>query len=223
MSQRNIAATALAVALVGCAGQAEQTVRGDYDRHARARAESERAARSTDFDGSVDGYVVYALAKPDRNGRTELVLSPTDLLDRLAELIVPPRRHRNRYWGAFAPHSHLRPFVVLTAGADNAVSADGTKVETPLTLQPGTMMPDDPHQPAASKRSLSSLWAVMLAKMHEVLPIVCRHCGAEMKPVAVIVDPDALTRICKHLGQPQGIPTLAPARGPPQADFDFGA
>ena len=143
----------------------------------------------------------------------------------LAELIVPPRRHRNRYWGAFAPHSHLRPFVVLTAGAGNAVSADGTEAETLLSLQPGSplVMPDDPHQPAASKRPLTSLWAVMLAKIYEVLPIVCQNCGTEMKPVAVIVNPNALTRICKNLGQPQGIPTLAPARGPPQPDFDFGA
>ena len=57
----------------------------------------------------------------------------------------------------------------------------------------------------------------------QVLPIVCRHCGAEMKPVAVILDPDSLARICAHLGQPQGIPKLTPARGPPQVDFDFGA
>ena len=63
----------------------------------------------------------------------------------------------------------------------------------------------------------------MLAKIYEVLPIVCRQCGAEMKPVAVIVNPDALTRICKHLGQPKSIPKLTPARGPPQADFDFDA
>ena len=63
----------------------------------------------------------------------------------------------------------------------------------------------------------------MLAKVYEVLPIVCRHCGAEMRPVAVIVDPDSLARICAHLGQPSGIPKLAPARDPPQSHFDFGA
>ena len=63
----------------------------------------------------------------------------------------------------------------------------------------------------------------MLAKVYEVLPILCRHCGAEMKPVAVIVNPDSLARICKHQGQPVGIPTLAPARDPPQSQFDFGA
>ena len=44
-----------------------------------------------------------------------------------------------------------------------------------------------------------------------------------MKPVAVIVNSDSLHRICKHLGQPVGIPKLAPARDPPQSQFDFGA
>jgi hypothetical protein len=43
----------------------------------------------------------------------------------------------------------------------------------------------------------------------------------EMKPVAVIVNSDSLARICTHLGQPVGIPTLAPARDPPQSQFDF--
>jgi len=63
----------------------------------------------------------------------------------------------------------------------------------------------------------------MLAKVYEVLPILCRHCGAEMKPVALILDSDSLDRICRHQGQPPGIPTIAAARDPPQRDFDFGA
>jgi hypothetical protein len=60
--------------------------------------------------------VVYQLPKPDVDGRTALALEPLELLDRLAALILPPRHHRHSTWGALAPHSNLRPFVVLEAG-----------------------------------------------------------------------------------------------------------
>lgn len=41
--------------------------------------------------------VVYRLPKPQPDGRTALSLTPLELLDRLAALIPPPRRHRHRY------------------------------------------------------------------------------------------------------------------------------
>ena len=171
--------------------------------------------------------VVYQLAKPDREGQSELILSPFELLDRLAELIVPPRRHRNSYWGCLAPHSKMRPYVVLSAGANTRaedVEADDCDVIMSADSRAGgTNTTNADAKGEGSLQSFYSLWAVMLAKVYEVLPIVCRHCGAEMKPVAVIVNPDALARICKHQGQPQGIPKLAAAGDPPQGEFDFGA
>jgi hypothetical protein len=54
--------------------------------------------------------------KPRPDGSTSLTLAPLDLLDRLAALIPPPRRHRHRYHGVFAPHSPLRPAVTACAG-----------------------------------------------------------------------------------------------------------
>jgi len=172
--------------------------------------------------------VVYQLPKPDVDGNSALSLDPLELLDRLALLILPPRRHRHSYWGALAPHSALRPFVVRQAGARTI--ADGAELKDIVdqqvaalgllpTLAASARATDGP----AAQGSLSSLWAIMLAKVYEVLPILCRHCGAEMKPVALILDSDSLDRICRHQGQPPGIPKIAPARDPPQRDFDFGA
>ena len=60
--------------------------------------------------------VRYTLPKPRPDGSTELVLTPLELLDRLAELIPPPRRHRHQYHGAFAPHAALRTLVSACAG-----------------------------------------------------------------------------------------------------------
>ncbi len=42
------------------------------------------------------------------DGRTELYLSPLELLDRLAKLITPPRIHKHRYCGVLAPNARLR-------------------------------------------------------------------------------------------------------------------
>jgi len=48
-------------------------------------------------------------------------LSPFEFLDRLADLVPPPRKHRHRYHGVFAPNhqfkrpatGHLEKLVVL--------------------------------------------------------------------------------------------------------------
>ncbi|MFM8635699.1 MAG: transposase [Planctomycetia bacterium] len=39
--------------------------------------------------------------RPGANGVVEL--SPFEFLDRLADLVPPPRKHRHRYHGVFAP------------------------------------------------------------------------------------------------------------------------
>ena len=38
----------------------------------------------------------------------ELILTPRELIDRIAALVPPPRTHRQRYFGVLAPHSPLR-------------------------------------------------------------------------------------------------------------------
>ena len=40
--------------------------------------------------------LVYHLPKPGPDGRTGLILTPLELIDRLAALIPPPRLHRHR-------------------------------------------------------------------------------------------------------------------------------
>ena len=38
----------------------------------------------------------------------ELVLTPLELIDRIAQRVPPPRTHRHRYYGVLAPNSPLR-------------------------------------------------------------------------------------------------------------------
>ena len=55
-------------------------------------------------------------------------------------------------------------------------------------------------------------WARLLAKIYEVDPMVCPKCGADMKVIAVIDDPDELKRILRHL--------IKIGRSPPGFDPD---
>ena len=55
-------------------------------------------------------------------------------------------------------------------------------------------------------------WARLLAKVYEVEPFVCPKCGAEMKVIAIIEDPDELGRILRHL--------VKMGRSPPGFDPD---
>ena len=51
--------------------------------------------------------------RPGANGVVEL--TPFEFLDRLADLVPPPRKHRHRYYGVFAPNHKLRKAVTALA------------------------------------------------------------------------------------------------------------
>ena len=60
-------------------------------------------------------HLVYESAKPGPGCSVSLLLTPMQLLERLAALIPPPRRHRHRYIGVLAPNSPLRTAVTALA------------------------------------------------------------------------------------------------------------
>jgi hypothetical protein len=67
--------------------------------------------------------LVYRCAKQrseptsDKRGTKvdELILTPLELIDRIAALVPPPRTHRHRYFGVLAPNSPLRAAVTALA------------------------------------------------------------------------------------------------------------
>ena len=75
-------------------------------------SESFHAPAGLEAHSSPDARLVYRLPEPDRHGRQEPRLTPLELLDRLARLVVPPRIHRHRYHGVLAPNARLRSTVV---------------------------------------------------------------------------------------------------------------
>ena len=54
----------------------------------------------------------FKLKTPWSDGTTHLILSPMELIEKLAALVPPPRQNLVRYHGVLAPHSKMRAAVV---------------------------------------------------------------------------------------------------------------
>ncbi len=152
-----------------------------------------------------DERLIYRLPKPQHDGQTVLRLTPMEFLDRMAMLIPPPRSHRHRYHGVLAPNASLRQAVSERAGlpvnGEREVSEDETNsVDT---------------EEQTSGRYFSSLWAMLLARIFEINPLVCSSCGGEMKIIAFVTEMEPVGRILRHVGESDHAPAISLARGPP--------
>ncbi len=144
------------------------------------------------------------------DGRTSLQLTPLELIHRLGQLLTPPRKHRHRYYGVFAPNAPLRTSVAALARADTDTDADNDTPEP--AAAPAT---------AHSRPSHVYLWAILLARIYEISPLICSHCGAPVRIVAFITETAPIQRILQHIGEPHEPPPLRPPRGPPPEEaFD---
>ncbi len=81
-------------------------------------------------NGAGADRLVYHLPKPGPDGRTDLTLTPLELIDRLAALIPPPRLHRHRYHGVLAPNAPLRAAVTALARDTAAIPDQPAAVES---------------------------------------------------------------------------------------------
>ena len=62
------------------------------------------------------------------------------------------------------------------------------------------------------------LWAMLLARIYNLIPLLCPECGAEMQVIAIIQDKPAINKILESVGEATQPPLLSPARGPPSWD-----
>jgi hypothetical protein len=157
--------------------------------------------------------LIYHLPKPGPDGRTQLILSPLELIERIAALVPPPRQHRHRYYGVLAPNAPLR--AAVTALAPEAVVTQPSSAVKSSGEEPF----DTPHRSPARY-----LWAMLLARIFEAFPLTCPQCGTEMRIVAFITEAAPVQRILCHIGEPSTPPRILPARGPPWSEgADSGA
>jgi hypothetical protein len=149
----------------------------------------------------------------------ELHLTPLELIDRIAALVPLPRTHRHRYFGVLAPNSpHRAAAVALAAPAQPAAGQTGTGKDAPGVIPQGNALPPMP-EPAPPKRSPAHyLWAVLIARIYEVFPLLCPLCGGQMRLIAFITEGVQIRKILDHIGVDSEPPHIAPARGPPLWD-----
>jgi hypothetical protein len=153
--------------------------------------------------------LIYYLPKPSIDGQTQIILSPLELIGRIAARVPPPRQHRHRYYGVLAPHSPMRPAV--TALAPMPVATEPKPVAKPAV----EAVADDPVD-TIRRSPARYLWVMLLARIYEVFPLTCPKCGAEMRIIAFITEAVDVRAILEHIGEPATPPRIASARGPPE-------
>ena len=118
--------------------------------------------------------------RPGANGVVEL--SPFEFLDRLADLVPPPRKHRHRYHGVFAPNHPLRPAVTSLAignvGKRQEAVAGGHASDGHGTA--GFCNATHEHQKPRSHDTSRIAWAKLMARVGEEFPLECPNCGGDI-------------------------------------------
>jgi hypothetical protein len=135
---------------------------------------------------------------PGPGGRTPLLLSPLERIERLVALLPPPRQHRHRYYGVLAPNAPLR--AALSALAPEAVVA-----------QPMATSGEEPTE-TPLRSPARYLWAMLLARSYEAFPLSCPTCGTEMRILAFITEASTVQRILNPIGEPATPPRIASYR-----------
>jgi hypothetical protein len=139
----------------------------------------------------------FKLKTPWDDGTTHLILSPIELIEKLAALVPLPRVNLVRYHGCLAPHAKNRDQIV----------------------------PKKPDEEELRKtRGLSKnrlLWAALLARTFGLSVETCPHCGGRMRIVAAITDSASIKRYLDGVGLPSELPEIKPARPPPQLELEY--
>jgi hypothetical protein len=163
-----------------------------------------------------DEHVGLRLKTPYSDGTEMIALSHDELIERLCALVPRPRQHRVRYHGILAPAARFRRFVVPTPNEQDP--------SPPRAADP-TASADPASASLRSKRRTIRrlLWAELLRRTFGVDPLLCPHCGGQMKMIASIHEADVVRAILQCHGLPTEAPFIRPSRGPPEADPLDGA
>jgi hypothetical protein len=131
-----------------------------------------------------------------------------DALEYLARAIVhipEPRLHTLRYMGRYSNVARGR-----------RRKERDPELERMRDTRPGCEEPE--NLSAAERRARRRAWANLLRRVFEVDPLICERCGAEMKIISVILDPEVIDAILRHRRRTKKSAARAPpqGRGPPQ-------
>lgn len=142
-----------------------------------------------------EGDIKYELKRKWSNGITHVVLSPTELIEKLCALVPLPYMHLVRYWGVLAPHSKLRKGVI----------PGKTRAELKRDRQ-------ENRDKEEGKRVANGSWAKLLARVFAIDVSTCSDCDGSMRIIAQITRTEVIEKILTHCGEAARPPPIAPAR-----------
>ncbi len=160
------------------------------------------------MSSTTEGRIAYRVKHHAPGEAGVLVLTPLELLGKLAALVPPPRVHGVRYHGVFAPNAKWRARVVpsgVPAPAERANEVDSHAGRLPI-------VPWTPLRP----RRLD--WAALLQRVFKLDALECDRCGGRRRVLAFVTDRRVARAILARLGLPTDAPVMRPARAPPLHD-----
>ena len=147
------------------------------------------------------------LKHPWQDGTHSIVFEPLDFLSKLAALVPPPRMHRTRYHGVWAPHARARREVVP------ACTNEGPHCH-------GQAWPDaDEGASGERRRSKRYSWAKLLARVWAIDVLVCPKCQSRMQRISFVLQPASIRAVLRSVGLAAEAPQPAPARRDAQQDM----
>ena len=151
---------------------------------------------------SDSGQIRVELKSPYKDGTTHLEMSPFDFLARLQAIIPPPRAHRIKYFGIFAPAHKWRSKIV-----PNPKEKKG--------FAPRVLDDEDVDEKIKPKKlARDSRWAQLLKRTFKIDVSSCNKCGAELRIVAAIMKAEEIKRYLDHTDKWQKAPPEK-SHGPP--------
>ena len=114
----------------------------------------------------------------------------------------------------FAPNAPLRPAVTALASEQALADSDPAICAAARNQAAGAASKPSPSD-EKPRRPAVYLWAMLLARIYELFPLVCPRCGGEMEIIAFITEAPTVRAILTHIGEPSEAPPISPCRGPP--------
>jgi hypothetical protein len=171
---------------------------------ARPAAATERLSRLP------DGRVLYRLRHRWRDGTSQVIFEPLDLVGKLAALVPPPRFNLVRYHGVLAPSAEWR-FRIVPAGStdtDRSISCPDCSRQTG---------PQEHNRSKGHARNYS--WAELMKRVFGYDVLKCDTCGGRMRILCAINPPEAIRKILDCLGLPSRPPPIYPAVPNRRSDY----
>jgi hypothetical protein len=143
-----------------------------------------------------DGRLSYELKKAWNDGTTHIILTPLELMAKVAALIPPPKAHTIRFHGLFAPHAKER----------SRISKSRKELQMELLAaspaEGGTKIPQE----------FRISWSRLLKRTFGIDLEKCQFCGGKTKILEAVIEAEAIKKILIHVGANPDPPPLLPAR-----------